>query len=145
MSREAALPTSARDAYSAPIHRGARVVLKFRARVTLDHAIAAIAKRSAGVTWHKDSEGLALVLKTGGYALTARPENHQPETLPERVQIAREDGSPMGEGHKLTQRERERAVEAILRGGLERRIAGRPFDASSTPVLTYPALVRRAS
>lgn len=71
-------------------------MLKFRARVTLDRTIAAIAKRSAGVTWHKDSEGLALVLKTGGYALTARPETHQPETLPERVLIAREDGSPMG-------------------------------------------------
>jgi hypothetical protein len=119
-------------------------VLKFRARVTLDDTIAAIAKQSAGVTWHMDSEGLALILTAGGYALTARPETHESETLPERVQIAREDGSPMAEGHALTKRERERAVSAILQGGVERRTAGRPIDRSSKPLL-YPAPVRRAS
>ena len=120
-------------------------MLKLRARVALDDTIAAIAERSAGVTWHEDSQGLVLILKSDGYALTARPEAHQTETLPERVLIAREDGSPMGEGHKLTQRERERAVEMILRDGLERRTAGRPRDPSSTPVIAYPPQVRKAS
>lgn len=117
----------------------------FRARVTLDDTIAAIAKHSAGVTWHKDSEGLALILTAGGYALTARPETQQGEVLPERVRIAREDGSPMGDGHKLTRRECEQSVRAILLGGLERRTAGRPVVAPSTPALSHPVLVRKAS
>jgi hypothetical protein len=101
-------------------------VLKFRKSVTLDHTIAAIAKYSAGVTWHGDSEGLALILTAGGYALTARPEPGHLEMSHERVLITKEDGSPMGDGHKLTQRERELAVRAILRGTLDRRTAAEP-------------------
>ena len=100
----------------------------FSARVTRDDTIKAIAKRSAGATWHEDSGGLALIFKADGYVLTSLPETHQLETLPERVKIAREDGSPMGEGHQLTRRERERAVAAILQVGLERRTAGRALD-----------------
>lgn len=96
-------------------------MLTFRTKAALDQAIAAIAENSAGVSWHADSAGLALILTADGYTLTARPETHQRETLPERVLIAREDGSPMGDGHKLTRREREQAVRAILLGALNRR------------------------
>ena len=96
-------------------------MLTFRAKAAFDQTIAAIAKNSAGVCWYADSAGLALILTAVGYVLTARPETHQRETLPERVLIAREDGLPMGEGHKLTKREREQAVRAILLSGLERR------------------------
>ena len=98
-------------------------MLRFRTKITIDDTVAVIAKHSIGVTWHEDSAGLALILTGGGYALTARPETHQVETLPERVVIAKDDGSPMDNGHKLTQRERERAVRAILRGTLHRRTA----------------------
>src|SRR5512147_931987 len=98
-------------------------MLKFRARATLDHTIAAIARHSEGVSWHVDSEGLALILTAGGYALTARPKTHQPDALAEHVLFARDDGSAMGEGHKLTRGERERAVRAILQRALERRTA----------------------
>jgi hypothetical protein len=98
-----------------------RGVLKFRTKAAFDQTITAIAENSAGVCWYADSAGLALILTAVGYVLTARPETYQPETLPERVLIAREDGSPMGEGHKLTKREREQAVRAILLSGLERR------------------------
>ncbi len=95
----------------------------FRTKVmTMDDTIAVIAKHSIGVTWHDDSAGLALILTaSGGYALTASPETHETETLPERVLIAKDNGSPMDDGHKLTQRERERAVRAILCGTLDRR------------------------
>jgi hypothetical protein len=53
--------------------------------------------------------------------LTARPETHLLETFPERVLIAADDASPMGDGHKLSRRECERAVREIFRGALERR------------------------
>ena len=94
-----------------------------RAKATIDGTIVAIAKHSSGVRWHDDSAGLALILTAGGYALTAHPETHQTEALPERVHIPKEDGSPMGDGHRLTQSERERAVRAILCGTLDRRTA----------------------
>ena len=93
----------------------------FRTKVTMDDTIAVIAKQSIGVTWHEDSAGLALVLTGGGYALTAHPETDEAETLRERVLIAKDDGSPMDDGHELTRRERERAVRAILCGTLDRR------------------------
>jgi len=93
-------------------------VPKHRPSVTLDRTIAAIAKRSEGVHWIADSEGLALVLTTRGYALTARPEIFEAATLPQRVVLACEDGTPMRDGHILTQRERERAVRAILSGAV---------------------------
>jgi hypothetical protein len=49
------------------------------------------------------------------------PQRRQKKTLPERVLIAREDGFPMREGHRLTRREREHAVRAILLSAVERR------------------------
>lgn len=94
----------------------------FRTKVTMDATVAAIAKYSVGVTWHEDSAGLALILTTDGYALTACPEADQAETVPDRVLIAKDDGSPMDNGHELTRRERERAVRAILCGTLDRRM-----------------------
>ena len=99
--------------------------MRLRTKLAIDDTIAAIAKHSTGVTWHHDSAGLALILTTGGYALTARPETHQTEALLERVLVVKEDGSPMGEGHKLTQCERESAVRAILCGTLDRRTAAK--------------------
>lgn len=96
-------------------------MLKFRTKAAFDQTITAIAKNSAGVCWNADSAGLALTLTEGGYVLTACLETYQRETLPERVVIAREDGSAMREGHKLTKREREQAVRAILLSALERR------------------------
>jgi hypothetical protein len=96
-------------------------MLKFGTKAAFDQTITTIAKNSAGVCWYADSAGLALILTAVGYVLTARPETFQRETLPERVLIAREDGSPMGEGHKLTRRERENAVRAILLSAVERR------------------------
>jgi len=98
----------------------------FRTKVTMDETIAAIAKHSIGVTWHEDSAGLALILTAGGYVLTAGSETDQAETQPERVLIAKDDGSPMDDGHELTRRERERAVRAILCGTLDRRTATVP-------------------
>ena len=92
---------------------GRRAVLRHRPSVTLDRTIAAIARRSEGV-WIVESEGLALVPTPRGYALTARPEIFETATLPGRVSLACEDGTPMRDGHILTQRERERAVRAIL-------------------------------
>jgi hypothetical protein len=103
--------------------RTERQVRTVRAKATIDDTIAAIAKHSSGVTWHDDSAGLALILTADGYALTAHPEAHQTEALPERVLIPKEDGSPMSNGHKLTHAERERAVRAILCGTLDRRTA----------------------
>ena len=100
-------------------------MLTFRTKATIDDTIGAIAKHSIGVTWHEDSAGLALILTAGGYALTAQPEAHQAETLLERVLIAKDDGLPMDDGHTLTQRERERAVRAILSGTLDRRTAAK--------------------
>ena len=55
--------------------------MRLRTKLAIDDTIAAIAKHSTGVTWHHDSAGLALILTTGGYALTARPETHQTEAL----------------------------------------------------------------
>ena len=98
-----------------------RGVLKFATKTAFEQTITVIAKNSAGVCWYADSAGLALTLTAAGYVLTALPEDHQRETLPERVLIAREDGSAMGEGHKLTKREREQAVRAILLSAVERR------------------------
>lgn len=98
----------------------------FRTKETMDDTIAAIAKHSIGVTWHEDSAGLALILTADGYALTACPETHQAEKLLERVLIAKDDGSPMDDGHELTRSERERAVRAILCGTLDRRTATVP-------------------
>ena len=74
-------------------------MLRLRTKVTMDDTVTAIAKHSIGVTWHEDSAGLALILTTDGYALTACPETDQAETLPERVLIAKDDGSPMDDGH----------------------------------------------
>ena len=111
----------------------------FRTKMmTMDDTIAVIAKHSIGVTWHEDSAGLALILTDDGYALTASPETHQAETLPERVLIAKDDGSPMDDGHKLTHRERERAVRAILCGTLDRRTEKGPSPRGPFA----PALVR---
>ena len=100
-------------------------MLKFRSKLPIDDTIGSIAKHSIGVTWHEDSAGLALILTAGGYALTARPEAHQAETLPERVLITKDDGAPMNDGHALTRRERERAVRAILCSTLDRRTAAK--------------------
>jgi hypothetical protein len=99
----------------------------FRTKMTMDDTITVIAKHSIGVTWNEDSAGLALILTSDGYALTASPESHEAETLPERVLIAKDDGSPMDDGHELTRGERERAVRAILCGTLDRRTATVPF------------------
>ena len=100
-------------------------MLRLRTKLPIDDTIAAIARHSIGVTWHGDSAGLALILTAGGYALSARPETHQAEALPERVLVVKEDGSPMRDGHKLTQCERESAVRAILCGTLDRRTAAK--------------------
>src|SRR5262245_5111180 len=97
-------------------------MLKCRTKLTMDDTVEAVARHSVDVTWHEDRAGLALVLTTDGYALTACPETNQAETLPERVLIAKDDGSPMNNGHELTRRERERAVRAILCGTLDRRM-----------------------
>ena len=96
-------------------------MMPFRTRATLDHTIAAIAKHSVGVSWQKDSKGFGLIVTEDGYVLTACPKIHESESFAERVLIARDDGSPMGEGHRLTRGERERAVRAILQRALERR------------------------
>ena len=98
-------------------------MLKFTTKVTMDNTAAAIAKHSSGVTWHEDSAGLALILTEDGYVLSACPQTNEAETLRERVLIAKDDGSPMDDGHKLTHRERARAVRAILCGTLDRRTA----------------------
>ena len=97
-------------------------MLRAKTTSSLDLTIVAIATHSKGVTWRTDSEGFGLTLTAGGYALTSSPE-HQGTTLHERVLITREDGSPMSDGHILTQREREGAVRAILQGTLKRRMA----------------------
>ena len=96
-------------------------MMTFRTRATLDHTITAIAKHSVGVSWQEDSKGFGLIMTEDGYALTACPKVHESESFAERVLIARDDGSPMGEGHTLTRSERERAVRAILQRALERR------------------------
>lgn len=100
------------------------MMLRSRASGTLDHAIATIASYSEGVTWREGSSGLILILTAGGYALTAGAEPSPPgASSSARVVITKEDGTPMGEGHRLTQRERERAVRALLQRTLDRRIA----------------------
>ena len=92
-------------------------VLKTKTIVTLEHTIAAIAARSRGVCWIEDGEGLALILTPRGYLLTvARPGMPQTAMLPERVIVPRDDGRAMGDGHRLTRTERERAVRTILAG-----------------------------
>jgi len=66
------------------------------------------------VRWSDLSDGFALVARHGAYVLTALPRLSDHEALSERVVIAQENGMPMGHGHLLTPRERERAVRAIL-------------------------------
>jgi hypothetical protein len=83
--------------------------------VTLVKTVKRISNRSAGVRWDGASNGLALVLTQGGYALTARPDLY-PESLPARVVVPCEDGSPMPHGHILTPIERECAIRAIMAG-----------------------------
>ena len=92
-------------------------MLKTKSIVTLEHTIAAIAARSRGVYWIEDGDGLALILTPRGYLLTvARPGMPQTAMLPERVLVPRDDGRAMGDGHRLTRSERERAVRTILAG-----------------------------
>jgi hypothetical protein len=87
---------------------------RLKSAVTLEHTIASIARRSEGVRWLEDSEGLALVRTPRGYALTAARGETQGDMLPERVFVARDNGTTMGDGHRLTKGERERAVRTIL-------------------------------
>lgn len=85
--------------------------------ITFDEIVERIVERSAGAYWSILSEGLALVLTPRGFALTAMPQIYRgAEVFPERVVIPCEDGRPMLDGHMLTERERERAVRAILGG-----------------------------
>ena len=83
------------------------------ANQTLASTVKRISRRSEGVRWDSESEGFALVLTPGGYALTALPDLHE-EKMPTRVVIPCQDGSPMPHGHVLTPLERERAIRAIL-------------------------------
>jgi len=92
-------------------------VLRIKDIVTFERTIAAIARRSRGVRWLEESEGLALILTPRGYLLTAaRPGMPETAMLPERAHVSRDDGGTMRDGHRLTQRERERAVRMILAG-----------------------------
>ena len=85
------------------------------AEVTLSKTVRRIAKRSTGVAWDVESEGLALALTRYGYALTTMPRFY-PDIMPERAKILGDDGTRMAHGHVLTIKERERAIWAILHG-----------------------------
>jgi len=61
---------------------------------TIARTVRSISRRSAGARWDSASEGFALVLTPGGYALTAMPDLHE-DKMPTRVVIPCQDGSPM--------------------------------------------------
>ena len=89
--------------------------MKDRPRSTRENTIRAITKRSRGVKWDRDCEGLALALSSDGYVLTTQPQRY-PDALDGLVLVACEGGADMLHGHVLSERERERAVRAILGG-----------------------------
>jgi hypothetical protein len=83
--------------------------------ITFDETVERIVKRSAGAYWSILSRGFALVLTPHGFALTAMPQIYRgADVHSRRVIIPCEDGKPMPDGHLLTERERDRAVRAIL-------------------------------